>query len=479
MKRHRLRLGLALANTLTMLLLLGLFGVGFRAAVHAVLWRQLDLGISRQVDAVQRVYGAILVDPAHAAERRAAAERTVSALDTQLRKLPGATTRGSGPPRAWPIRVLDRNGRAFLRAYARIQGVDEPWDRPTFERSLNGATIRLDKDGQRILSQPLRVRSQIVGVIQGAQPTAEAEAVLQDLDRLAATAFPLAAFLSAIAGWLLAALGLRPVQALSQRLRRLDVEGEERLPARDDELAPIAEAFDQVLVRLRRTVQGVRDRAERQQTFTDEVSHELRTPLTVVKANAGFLLAQEGLSPADRDALEAILVAANSMTRLVDDLLAVARAEGAALHPEPVDVLELVRSLDWEGIAVTFEIAPKLIVFADREHLLRVFRNLLANARHHGQAATVRIAGRIESGEAILEFEDLGQGMAPEVLERLGERFFRGPSDAKGTGLGISIVRSLVEAHGGHVAFWSAPGEGTRVTLRLSRVPQETALGKP
>jgi K+-sensing histidine kinase KdpD len=209
--------------------------------------------------------------------------------------------------------------------------------------------------------------------------------------------------------------------------------------------------------------------------FFANVSHELRTPLGGILTGATAALRHRDLPAPVHDELEEVAAASRRLARLVSDMLDMARIEGGAidLRLDRVDLREAVdaavarlRLVNPER-RVEVRIAPGTPeVRADWDRLGQVIDNLLANADHFAPPGTaITVAAEPNSGDAVVRIVDEGPGVAPELRERIFERFVRGTG---GTGLGLPIVRGLVTAQGGKV--WleeSAPGEGGRFAFSL------------
>jgi len=214
--------------------------------------------------------------------------------------------------------------------------------------------------------------------------------------------------------------------------------------------------------------------------FVANVSHELKTPLTVV---GGFAetLATEELPPAQRQQFAAAIHAnARRMQRIVDDLLDLSRIESGGWRPAPADVD--VRAAAAEALAtardtaerkrVTVDVATAAdarTVHADPTALHQVLSNLVENAVRHTSVGQVVVSTRREPGGVWLEVRDTGSGIAPDHLPRIFERFYR-PDEGRartdgGTGLGLAVVKHLVEAHGGDVRAESTLGVGTAISV--------------
>jgi two-component system sensor histidine kinase BaeS len=236
---------------------------------------------------------------------------------------------------------------------------------------------------------------------------------------------------------------------------------------------------------MRRVVASFNDMAERLESADEQrrrllgdLSHELRTPLTVVRGEIEAML--DGVHQPDADQLEVLMGEVGVMERLLDDLrtLSLLEAGRLELHPEPTDVAALVedvaeahrRRADELGVVVELDLdrtVGELVI--DPVRVREVLSNLVVNALRampDGGALTIRT---VRNGrEAAVEVVDSGVGIAPEELDRVFDRFHKG-STSRGSGLGLTISRDLVHAHGGEITMDSTPGEGTTVRVELPR----------
>jgi len=215
---------------------------------------------------------------------------------------------------------------------------------------------------------------------------------------------------------------------------------------------------------------------ERERSFVQDASHELRTPITVALGHAE-LVQRQATDPTAADDIAVIADELMRLRRLVDRLLLLAGTEDPELlHLRPVDV---------EGIAVeslrrwaatprkwVLGMADEAVVMADAERLEVVFDALIENAvQHTHEDATIEVGVRRLDGLAMISFRDTGTGIPEEDLHRIFDRFARAdPGRSRqtgGFGLGLSIVRTIVEAHGGTVHVQSRVGYGTTFRIDL------------
>jgi two-component system sensor histidine kinase BaeS len=185
-----------------------------------------------------------------------------------------------------------------------------------------------------------------------------------------------------------------------------------------------------------------------------------------------------------------ILAATRTLEKLVDDLRTVALADAGALHlqRESVDLAALVAetleafqpSAAAAGVALVDNVRPDLPVMeADQARLSSVVANLVSNAlRHTSAGGTVRVTGRGSNGSIEITVADDGEGIPPDLLPRVFDRFVRGRSST-GSGLGLAIVRDVVEAHGGAVSIASTPDQGTTVRVTLPTAAADADVPPP
>ncbi|MFI7615012.1 sensor histidine kinase [Nonomuraea terrae] len=260
---------------------------------------------------------------------------------------------------------------------------------------------------------------------------------------------------------------LSPVDNITARLAEITAgNGGMRVPVPEnaDEIRALAETANQTLARLEQAV-------EQQRRFASDASHDLRSPLTAMRAE----LEEAMLAPDETDWRETgtrLLTSLDRLQNIVTDLLTLTRLDaGAPGHLEPVDLAELVKSETerTRGKKVVTSLQPGVVVTADRLRLSRLLTNLLDNAERHAES-TIIVAVRQSRGEAMLEVQDDGAGVAPEHREVVFQRFTRLDAsrnrDAGGTGLGLPIAREIAHAHGGVLRIEDCD-KGARFVLRI------------
>ena len=270
---------------------------------------------------------------------------------------------------------------------------------------------------------------------------------------------------------------LAPLQALggvASRLGRGDL-NQRAVDSGPREVRRLARSFN-------RMAEDLQDAEERRRNLVADVAHELRTPLFNIQ---GYLEAvKDGLLEPNEETIDTIHQQALQLGRLVEDLRLLAQAEGGALHLdlEPDSLTEVARGTvegararaETNGIELRYEESmPLPLVVMDRSRIAQVIGNLLDNAIQHtreGGIVTVS-AGLGQNGEAVVRVADQGEGIPEEALPMVFERFYRvDPSRARttgGAGLGLTIAKRLVEAHGGEISAESVLGEGSTFSFTL------------
>ncbi|MDA8086950.1 MAG: HAMP domain-containing sensor histidine kinase [Nitrospiraceae bacterium] len=220
--------------------------------------------------------------------------------------------------------------------------------------------------------------------------------------------------------------------------------------------------------------------------LTSNVAHELRTPLAIMKANIEAML--DGVIEADRQGLESLRAELDSLTRLIGGIEDLTKAEASFFKKNPPEEVLLREFLEGimlgmmplftdRGLALELAPGPEFVVFTEPEKLEKVLRNLLVNAKNHTRQGGVVLRTGREGAMFYVEIEDTGEGMTPEQLDRIFDRFFKG-RESKGFGLGLAIARQLVEVMGGSISVKSTPGKGSAFRVVLPANTPKTFLSE-
>ena len=286
---------------------------------------------------------------------------------------------------------------------------------------------------------------------------------------------PAVLLLATLAGYAVAVAALRPVEAMRRRAAAIGVATPAKrlpVPPSRDELSRLAETLNEMLGRLQSAL-------EHERRFVDDASHELRTPLALLKAELEIALRQPRSHAELEDALRSAADETDRLTRLAEDLLLVARADGGAL---PIRLERISARKLLEDVAARFEVrgaisvadGPELALDADATRLEQALGNLVDNALLHGEGRVVLSAKAV--GDSVeLHVADDGPGFPPGFVDRAFDRFSRA-DEARGhggTGLGLAIVELIARAHGGSASVAARRGGGADawITLPAAKAP--------
>ncbi|RJP54217.1 MAG: sensor histidine kinase [Anaerolineaceae bacterium] len=363
-----------------------------------------------------------------------------------------------------------------------LEDVKVPLDRiglnaeyPSYRDVTFEGAIRL-----RVLSVPLVSESRLVGVVQVATNLDVVDSARRNLLSVLAFTTVLGVVISALASQASVKQFLSPLETITSaadQINRAD-DLSRRVPydgPPEDEIGQLVDAINQTLERLEVLFTS-------QKRFIADVSHELRTPLTVIKGNVDLMRRMKDFDP---ESLDSIDQEAGRLTRLVTDLLLLAKAEAGSL-PLTKSALELdallmevfseMRVLAANKVRVKLTEIDQLQVSGDRDRLKQVILNLVANAIQYTPAGGDVYLSLNRSGEhAKLIVRDTGPGIPAEDLPYIFERFYRAEksrtrSSATGFGLGLSIAHWIVEQHGGKIEANSREGRGTTFAVWLPLV---------
>jgi heavy metal sensor kinase len=463
-RSFRLRLTLWYLGFFSLLTLL--FGVFVYGRLAAGLERRVDETLSSQARTAATLFADELQEQ-HGDAARAAAEIVENDLrGQQLAIFTGAKLLASSPP-ATPAQY------AAIAAHAQPGGgADWLVAVPGLGREGSRAALhRRDVDGRGYL-------------FVACQPMDSVAADLRLVRAVLFLATPLLLALAGLGGYLVARRSLAPLGWMAEQARRIsgsNLEARLEIGRAAEELEMLAASFNELLARLDQTFGSMR-------RFVADASHELRTPIAVIRGEADVALSQERTAAAYRETLAVILDESRRLSRLVDDLLRLARADAGNVQLQLRefyfgdllrDCCRSVQALaEQRGIAVECRSPEDVPYRGDEELLHRMAMNLLDNAiRHTPPGGRVLVSLEMDSPEAggglRIAVSDTGTGIAREALPHLFERFYRGDQARSrqdgGFGLGLAIVKWVAESHGGAVGVRSQPGAGSTFTVTLPR----------
>jgi heavy metal sensor kinase len=315
-------------------------------------------------------------------------------------------------------------------------------------------------------------------VIEVGSSNLEIERVLHGLLLAIGIGLPAMVAIAIAGGYLLMRRALRPVDEITQSAERITSHNlSERLPVArtGDELERLSVGLNRMIARLDESFQHVN-------RFSADASHELRTPLTILRGELEAAAQQEQITPELRETLGSALEETERLSRIVESLMSISRLDAGEARVELAhfDLAELTSGTteqmrllaEDKDIALRCEAERQVRVEGDRARLKQVIVNLVDNAIKYTPAGgLVGVKVCATNGRAVLEVNDSGVGIPPEALPNIFERFYRVDKGRSrqmgGAGLGLSIVKAIVTAHGGQVKVESVEGKGSRFFVEL------------
>jgi heavy metal sensor kinase len=379
------------------------------------------------------------------------------------------------------VRVTRSNGSIlFVSGTPKEKSFD-----PAAIRSLDDASVEHSEevdvgDDRELLLHvlPYTNRDGDRFLVEVGAPYWQIEKVLHGLLLAFGLGLPLVLAGAAGGGYLLMRGALRPVDEITRTAERITSRNlAERLPVAEtgDELERLAVALNGMIARLEEAFLQLH-------RFSADASHELRTPLTILHGELESMAQRDDIPAAVREGLGSTLEETERLSKIVENLLTISRLEAgeARVERKPLDLSEITRSTteqmrllaEVKDISLALSVSDPVLVEGDPSRLKQVVVNLLDNAiKYTPNGGSVEIATRNVNGCAVLEVRDTGLGIAPSDLPHVFERFYRTDKarsrEHGGSGLGLSIVKSIVVAHGGEVTVSSEDTAGTQFTVIL------------
>jgi heavy metal sensor kinase len=329
-----------------------------------------------------------------------------------------------------------------------------------------------------IYTHPFTERTGQRFLIEVGAPYEQVEVVLYGLLLALALGLPLTVIVAISGGWLLMRQALNPVDEITRGAEQITSRNlSQRLPVAKtgDELERLSAALNRMIERLEESFLYV-------SRFTADASHELRTPLTILRGELEAASGQPEVAPDLRETIESALEETERLSRIVESLMAISRLDAgeAKMDYGALDLAELAASTteqmrllaEDKEIALRYESEELVSIQGDRARLKQVIVNLVDNAIKYTPAGgLVGVKVCASNGSALLEVNDNGVGIPLEALPHIFERFYRVDKARSrqmgGAGLGLSIIKAIVTAHGGQVRVESVEGRGSRFLVEL------------
>jgi heavy metal sensor kinase len=380
------------------------------------------------------------------------------------------------------FQIFTPSGTITIRS-PNIKHHEVPLSRIALETTFSGRMIfesakYPNEPPLRLVSVPINYRGRLLYIVQVGTSMESIEDTLHRFLILLLVAMPVALAVALVGGWFLAGRALRPVDDITlaaQRIAAGDLSQRLTMSTAPDEIGRLAGTFNDMIGRLDASFRQIRQ-------FTSDASHELRTPLTVMKGETELVLRRPRPLEDYQSVLESNLEEIDRMTRIVDELLFLSRADMGEVKTEsvPVALQSLVEDIHRQAtllgqdrnIEVVLGTVMPAVVQGDELRLRELLLNLVENAVKYSHAGgKVEIALLTDSRHASLSVTDQGIGIAPADQARIFDRFFRTDlarsHTKKGTGLGLAICAWIAEAHAGRIDVKSAVGQGSTFTFTL------------
>jgi heavy metal sensor kinase len=463
--------------TLWYIVILGIILTSFSTFLYLTLSGSLYKGIDVKIKSIAEVIGSSSTNPY--------SQYSFSNIDRMLEDSFRVT------PVTKFIQVLDESGR-IGRKSDNLQDFQLPISFRTLKNASQGKitfeTIKaLGEYPLRMVTVPVIQGRNLVNIVQVATSLEEVEEALNTLLLILWITVPSALVFASLGGLFLANKALRPVDEITKTARRITSKNlEQRIKLRkgNDEIGRLAETFNEMISRLGRSFKQMRQ-------FSADASHELRTPLTIVKGEIEVGLRKQRPLKEYRRILKSNLEEVNHMSQIVNDLLFLSKADMGEIHlqKQRIDLTQLVTEVHAQArmIAIAKEITVRMsadsnvVVIGDRLRLRQLLLNLVDNGiKYTPEGGEMLISLASNDSQVELRVLDNGIGISPEDQPHIFDRFFRVDKarsrEAGGSGLGLSISRWIIEAHGGEISVQSEPGKGSTFTVTLPVAPQGEEL---
>lgn len=454
-----LRIRLTILYGILLALALAFYATGTSVYLLHDLKKQLDVSLDRDIETVE---GSLSRSPSG---------------EIGLRSQEGEANEDE-PERGYLLEVWSTDGRLLYRSAAldgsslglppELKGKQS--GEPRSRRLSNGMRIRFASRLHRIEGQSVVVRLAV-----SEEPLWDE---FWDMVSVFGIGLPITVLLIGFTGYIVAGRALRPVDMMANRARKISAEHlNERLQIvnPNDELGQLGIAFNETLANLEKSFEQLR-------RFTADASHELRTPLTAIRSVGEVALQNPGDAAYYRDIIGSMLEEVNRLTRLVESLLTMSRADAGQIQLQPTSVgvlnlakesaalLEVLAEEKYQTITVNGD--PSLSVWADRLILRQALINLIDNAvKYSPSGGDIEVRVKAISNDVLIEIQDSGPGIPAEHIDKVFQRFYRVDKARTraegGTGLGLSIAEWAVSVHGGSVELSRASGPGCTFTIRL------------
>jgi heavy metal sensor kinase len=383
-------------------------------------------------------------------------------------------------PKGKFIQIMDRSGRIGAKM-SDIETELPPASFATLEKALAGEvvyeTVERSKPRLRIVTIPIVEQKKTMSVVQVATSLEDFDETMYRLLIILVIGIPTALSATVVVGYFMAKKALRPVDRIRRTAVKISSTNlDERIDVgpRRDELTRLSRTFNEMIGRLQNAFQRVNQ-------FSSDVSHELKTPLTILKGETEVALRKERDPEHYRGLLTSHLEEIDRMTKIVDDLLLLSKADAKeiVLNVDDIDLKDLIIDVcmdmkffaDKKGVGLVMDELDDVKLKGDELKLRRMLLNVIENGiKYTPEGGDVAIRSFLNNGSVQIDVEDTGVGIPPEEVQYVFDRFYRADKSRKretGSGLGLSISKWIAEAHSGTIEVAGRRPSGSLFSIKL------------
>ena len=383
-------------------------------------------------------------------------------------------------PKGKFIQIIDASGKIGARLND-LEAEAVPVSFTTLERALRGEivyeTIETARPRLRMITMPILENKKVTSIVQVGSSLEEFEDTMKRLLIIMIVSIITATGGTIVVGYFMAKKTMKPVDQIRRtavKITSSNLDERIELKGRKDELGRLAETFNAMIARLKDSFQRINQ-------FSIDVSHELKTPLTILKGETELALRKERTNEEYKKSLQSNLEEIDRMSRIIDDLLLLSKAEtkDIRLNLEKVDLRDLLADVclnmkifgENKGVEIIARDLDDIRIIGDELKLRRMITNIVENGIKYGRSGGyVAVSSQKQNGYACINVKDNGPGISSGDIKYIFDRFYRADRSRKrasGSGLGLSISKWIAQAHRGTIEVESTPAAGSLFTIKL------------
>ncbi|THE09847.1 HAMP domain-containing histidine kinase [Bacillus timonensis] len=384
--------------------------------------------------------------------------------------------------------VFDENGVSISTVGGFVPQVElkkKEWD-----KVRSGHVVSVKQDYKRFeqevtfIVMPYMIGKSFVGGVLLASPISGTQEMIHDINQYLFYTMFLALAVALLMSWLLSTIHVKRIKRLRKATSMISAgDYSVKLPSSDfDEIGELSQDFNKMALRLQKSMEEIESLESRRRKFMADVSHEMRTPLTTISGVIEGI--KNDLIPEEEKEKGVQLVSQETkrLIRLVNENLDYEkiRSNQVTLQKEMIELIEVLEVVkdtlepqaDEKNDHIIVEVPEGLMITADYDRLIQILINIIKNSIQFTDNGTIWIRGREGEHETVIEIEDTGVGIDSSEIENIWHRFYKADVSRTGTpfgqfGLGLSIVKQLVQLHNGKIEVSSEKGKGTKFVIRI------------